>query len=147
MKFSEAKTGRVYIIRLEDGEILHEKIESFAKEKNITAAFLQLVGGIDKNSKLIVGPEDGRAATIVPMELSVDDVREVTGTGTLFPDDNGQPVLHVHIACGRNNHTITGCVRNGVIVWHVLEVVLIELLNCTARRMPDKETGFKLLQP
>ena len=32
MKYSEAKQGRTFIIRLEDGDILHEKIEEFARE-------------------------------------------------------------------------------------------------------------------
>ena len=27
MKYSEAKPGRIFIIRLEDGEIIHEEIE------------------------------------------------------------------------------------------------------------------------
>ena len=29
MKYSEAKQGRVFIIRLEDGDVLHESIEAF----------------------------------------------------------------------------------------------------------------------
>ena len=31
MKYSEAKPGRIFVIRLEDGDIVHEAIESFAK--------------------------------------------------------------------------------------------------------------------
>jgi predicted DNA-binding protein with PD1-like motif len=30
MKYSEAKPGRIFVIRLEDGEIVHEVIEAFA---------------------------------------------------------------------------------------------------------------------
>jgi predicted DNA-binding protein with PD1-like motif len=51
------------------------------------------------------------------------------------------------MACGREENTVTGCVRNGVKVWHVMEVILVELLGSEARRMPDKATGFKLLIP
>lgn len=147
MKYSEAKQGRVFVIRLEDGDIIHEKIEAFAKEKNIRAAVLTIVGGIDKGSRLIVGPEDGRASKITPMELVLDDVYEVTGNGTIFPDDSGEPVLHMHIACGRENHSVTGCIRLGVKCWHVLEVMLIELTGNTATRQKDLATGFKLLCP
>jgi len=32
-------------------------------------------------------------------------------------------------------------------IWQVCEVILIELLNTSARRVPDPETGFELLQP
>ena len=147
MKYSEAKQGRTFIIRLEDGEIIHQEIENFARAHSINAAHLQILGGIDINSRLVVGPEDGRAKKIVPTEYKIENVHEVTGTGTLFPDENGEPTLHMHIACGRNGKTITGCIRNGVKTWHILEVVIIELIGSTARRLFDETTGFKLLQP
>jgi predicted DNA-binding protein with PD1-like motif len=148
MKFSQAKLGRVFVIRLEDGDILHEAIEAFAKANGIRAATVTAVGGVDKGSKLVVGPEgDGRVSPVIPMELTLTDVREATGTGTLFPDEDGNLILHMHLACGRNDHTITGCVRHGVRVWHVLEVILTELVDSTAVRALDPVTGFKLMTP
>ena len=147
MKYSEAKQGRVFVVRLEDGDILHEEIEKFAREKNINAASLIAVGGVDKGSKLVVGPEDGRAENVKPMIQTIDNVCEIAGTGTIFPDDEGTPVLHMHIACGRKDKTITGCVRTGVKIWHILEVVIYEITETTATRSFDKATGFKLLQP
>ena len=147
MKYSEAKQGRVFVIRLEDGDILHESVEKFAREKSIHTATVTAVGGIDKGSRLIVGPDDGRSNKIVPMEHVLFDVYEVTGCGTIFPDEDGNPVLHMHLACGRREHTITGCVRAGVKVWHVLEVIITELTDCTASRRLDAATGFRLLCP
>ncbi len=147
MKYSEAKQGRTFIIRLEDGEIIHETLEKFAKDKSIKTAYVQILGGVDSDSRLVVGPYDGRAESIKPMEHKLLNVHEVTGTGTIFPDDTGLPVLHLHIACGRNDSTITGCIRNGVKTWQVLEIIMVELLDCTAVRLYDKITGFKLLQP
>ena len=147
MKFSEAKQGRTFVIRLEDGEIFHEEIERFAREHGIERAFLNVVGGADKASRLVVGPEDGRSLPINPMVHELYDVHEVTGTGTLFPDDAGNPVVHLHMACGREENTVTGCARSGVKVWQVMEVILVELLDTSARRMPDRATGFKLLIP
>jgi predicted DNA-binding protein with PD1-like motif len=147
MKSSEAKLGRVFVIRLEDGDILHESIERFAVAHGIRAASLVAVGGADAGSRLVVGPRDGRAAAIEPMEHVLDNVAEVTGTGTLFPDESGHPILHMHLACGREDRTVTGCVRRGVKVWQVLEVVLAELTDCPAARRHDPVTGFALLQP
>jgi len=40
-----------------------------------------------------------------------------------------------------------GCVRNGVKVWHVLEVIIFELTGTTASRIKDPLTGFELLIP
>ena len=147
MKYSEATAGRIFVLRLEDGEILHEEIEGFARKMGISAAALIVLGGADDGSRLIVGPEAGRAEKITPMSRLLDSVHEATGTGTLFPDDEGNPVLHMHIACGREKETMTGCVREGVRVWHVMEVILFELTGSSATRRPDPETGFKLLVP
>ena len=147
MKYSEAKQGRIFVIRLEDGDIVHEEIERFVREKSIRAAGLIIVGGADQESKFVVGPEEGRATPVVPMEHVLDEVHEIAGVGTLFPDDEGNPVLHMHMASGRKSSTITGCIREGVRVWHVMEVILFELADTTGIRTHDSETGFKLLQP
>lgn len=147
MLYSEAKQGRTFVVRLEDGEIVHETLETFAREQEIQRAALIILGGADKSSRLIVGPQKGRSHPIMPMEHELYETHEITGTGTLFPDEEGNPVLHLHMACGREENTVTGCIRKGVKVWHIMEVVLFELTNSTAERRPDPITGFKLLAP
>jgi predicted DNA-binding protein with PD1-like motif len=81
------------------------------------------------------------------METVLDNVHEIAAVGTIFPDSSNKPILHMHAACGRNTDTVTGCVRRGVKVWQVLEVVIQELLNTTAHRELEPATGFELLQP
>lgn len=147
MKYSRAKAGRVFVIRLEDGDIVHEAVEELARAENVRCGVLIAVGGADQGSRLVVGPEDGRADVIRPMRHVLGDVHEIAGTGTLFPDDAGEPVLHMHMTCGREDKAVTGCIRSGVRVWQVMELVLYELLDTDARRLPDPATGFKLLQP
>ena len=147
MKYSQASQGRIFILRLEDGDILHETIEAFAREQSIEAAALIAVGGADEGSRLVVGPEEGRSKPVVPMEHILDGVHEIAGVGTIFPDQNDRPVLHMHVACGREDNAKAGCVRRGVKTWHVMEVILIELTDTAARRLPDAGTGFELLVP
>ncbi|RKX60002.1 MAG: DUF296 domain-containing protein [Thermodesulfobacteriota bacterium] len=147
MRYSQAKQGRIFIVRLEDGDIVHEEIEKFSREKSIKAAALIILGGADKGSKLIVGPEHGRREPIIPMEHILDNVHEIAGTGTIFPDEKGKPVLHMHIACGRKTSSVTGCVRKGVKVWHIMEVILFELVDTTAVRAFEPTTEFELLKP
>lgn len=147
MKYSMAKQGRVFIMRLEDGEILHEVIEQFAAEQDIAAAALVILGGAHTGSRLVVGPEDGDSRPVHPMEQMLDNVHEIAGVGTIFPDESGNPVLHAHIASGRLASTVTGCVRRGVRVWQVAEVILFELRETRAVRIPDPELGFSLLSP
>lgn len=147
MKFSEARQGRVFILRLEDGEIVHEIIEQFAKDHHIKAASVIIVGGADDGSQLVVGPAEDRGLPLQPMQLALKNAHEISGTGTLFCDDEGTPLLHMHMACGRNHESVTGCIRAGVKVWHVMEAVIHELIGTEARRLHEEPLGLKLLNP
>ena len=74
MRCSEATIGRVCVIRLEDGEILHETIERLASGHGIAAATVIAVGGADTGSSLIVGPADGfgsRAPLTFPFACAI----------------------------------------------------------------------------
>jgi predicted DNA-binding protein with PD1-like motif len=147
MKFTSATPGRIFILHLEDGEILHETVEAFAREQGIRSAALIVLGGADEGSRLVVGPQEARSSPIVPMERVLDGTCESTGVGTIFPNAEGKPVLHMHIACGRKDETVTGCVRRGVKVWQVMELILWELTGTDAKRILESATGFELLQP
>jgi predicted DNA-binding protein with PD1-like motif len=52
----------------------------------------------------------------------------------------------MHASFGRNDKAVTGCVRMGVDVWQVGEMVILELATAAAKRVKDKETGFELLE-
>ncbi len=145
MKVTSARMGRAFVVKLEDGEILHECIEAVARENDIRHAACFFLGGADTGSRLIVGPADARAATIKPMQTTLPNVFESAAVGTIFPDESGRPVVHMHAACGREEETRTGCVRAGVKVWLTGEVVILELLDCSALRRRDPKTGFNLL--
>jgi predicted DNA-binding protein with PD1-like motif len=147
MRYSTATPGRIFIVRLEDGDILHESIEELARKEGIRAAALLMLGGADAGSKLVVGPEQPRVTPIVPMEHVLMGVHEMTGVGTIFPDAGGKPVLHMHMAGGRDDRAVAGCVRRGVIVWQVMEAVVWELTDTEAKRLLEPQTGFELLQP
>lgn len=147
MKYSQARQGRVFILRLEDGEVVHDEIEQFAKDQGIQAAALIILGGADDGSRLVVGPEQDRGLPLKPMERVLENAHEVAGTGTLFLDESGQPLIHMHMACGRKGQTTTGCIRQGVKVWHIMEVIVFELLDTAAKRVKEEPLGLKFLQP
>ena len=52
----------------------------------------------------------------------------------------------MHAACGRRDQTTSGCIREGIVAWQVLEIILLELVGLSASRVPDEATGFRLLQ-
>jgi predicted DNA-binding protein with PD1-like motif len=145
MKASEGRIGRVFVIRLEDGDIVPDCIERFSEEKGISVGHVVLVGGIG-GGEIVVGP---RHSDIMPPEamlLPVDGAHEVAGVGVLAPDEQGRPVLHIHGALGRSGKTMTGCLRPGVTTWLVGEVVIYEILDVKAARLPDDASGFNLLE-
>ena len=145
MKYTTASLGRVLVVRLEDGDVVHECIEQAARAEGIGRAAVLLLGGADGGSRVVVGPEDGRADPIVPMERVLHDVHEAAGVGTLFPDEGGTPRLHLHAAFGRDDKVIAGCIRKGVKTWIVGEAIVIELLDSDAIRRLDPDSGFELL--
>lgn len=147
MKYPEATLGRVLVIRLDHGDVVHECVEEAARSVGIERAAVVFLGGAGKGSRLVVGPEDGAAAPVVPMEHLLRDVHEAAGVGTIFPDDAGRPVLHLHAAFGRGDEAVAGCIRRGVATWVVGEAIVFELAGNRARRVPDAELGFDLLQP
>lgn len=147
MQFSQAKPGRIFVLRLEDGEIVHEVIERFAQEQGIEAASVLILGGADEGSALVVGPEKDRQLPLQPMQTRLQNAHEVAGVGTLFGDENKVPLLHMHMAFGRGEKALVGCIRSGVKVWRVMEVIIAEFTDCSARRLLEEPLGLKLLRP
>jgi predicted DNA-binding protein with PD1-like motif len=74
-------------------------------------------------------------------------VHEIAGAGTIFPDETGKPVLHIHADCGRKGTAVAGCARRGVKVRRTVEVVIFELACPSARRVHDEAVGFSMLEP
>lgn len=146
MKVSEGRIGRVFVIRLEDGDVVPQCIERFAREQGVSVAQVIMVGGIG-GGQVVVGPRRSDRMPPEPMLLPVDGAHEVVGVGVLAPGEEGRPVLHVHGALGRSGATLTGCLRPGVTTWLVGEVILYEILGTTARRIQDETSGFALLEP
>ena len=145
MKASEGRIGRVFVIRLEDGDAVPECLEKFAKEKGISVGQVVLVGGIG-GGEVVVGPRRSDEMPPEPVLLPVDGAHEVAGVGVLAPDEDGKPVLHIHGALGRSGKTLTGCLRPGVTTWLVAEAVIYEILDIKATRVYDASSEFKLLE-
>lgn len=147
MKYAQLGLGRVFVLRLEDGDRLPETVESFAAEKGVKRAFVSAVGAV-AGGKVVVGPETPDAPDGVrPMIHDVCGVHEGVMVGTIFPTVDGRPELHMHAALGRGGGATAGCVRTGLDVWKVLEVVIMELTGEGPVRRLDPATGFVLLEP
>lgn len=146
MKACEGQMGRVFIIRLEDGDVVPGCVERFAEENGVSVGQVILVGGIG-GGEIVVGPQRSEEMPPQPMLLPIDGAHEVLGVGILAPDEDGKPILHIHAALGRSGQTMSGCLRPGVTTWLVGEVILYEILGVKVARVRDEESGFSLLEP
>lgn len=146
MQFTEAKLGRVFVLRLHDGDHLPDTLETFAKEHNVTSALCFLIGGAKNKGHVVVGPKDGDAMPPEPVVTFLKGVHEICGVGTIFLNEEQTPVLHMHASFGRGEKTVTGCVRMGIDVWQIGEVIMLELAGGSAYRAKDEKTGFEFLE-
>jgi len=146
LDFTEGKVGRIFILRLKQDETLHEVVEEFAAEKKVLSALCFFLGGAEEKSKVVVGPKNGHGCTIDPIVTLLKGVHEAVGVGTIFANDEGKPKLHMHASFGRNDNAITGCVRKGIDIWLIGEVVILELTGSSARREKNKDSSFEVLE-
>ncbi len=145
MRISEGHLGRVFVIRLEDGDVIPDCIERLAREKKIAVGQVLMIGGIGAG-QVVAGPRHSQEMPPDPMLIPVDGAHEVVGIGLITPNEQGQPVMHAHAALGRAGRTTTGCLRPGVTTWVVGEVIICEILGIDAIRARDPQTGFELLR-
>lgn len=145
MKSSEGQLGRVFVIRLENGDKVPDCIEQFAAEKGIYTGHVIMVGGVDRG-EIVVGPSNSKSIPPKAVSWPLDAAHEIMGLGLLAPDEGGKPMLHMHASMGRGNKTLTGCTRPGIFTWLVGEVIIYEICGTSARRKKDKKSGFVLLE-
>ena len=147
MKFSEASLDRVFVIRLEDRDLLPSVLESFAEDQGVLCGMCFLVGGVQEGGKIVMGPEMPLQHPVIPILHQLTGIHEVLAVGMLFPGEDGKPRLHMHAALGRAGESRTGCIRPGIETWQVGEVILLEISGTAAFRKKDRDTGFELLEP
>ena len=146
VKYTKARRGRTFILKLEDGDRIPEVIEKFAEAEEINSALVFFLGGVDETSRVVVGPEDREEQNeIIPQIKDLPRISEAVGLGTIFSSEQNSPRLHLHSAFGSQNETITGCTREGVSIWLIAEIIVLELVNHEAHRKIDPATGFELL--
>ncbi len=146
MQYSEGKMGRVFVLRMEEGDRLPDTLESFASEKGIEAATVLYLGGAADGSRVVVGPEMNRGDQVIPMTHAFTGNQEILALGTLFRNEEDRPVLHMHAGIGREGHATIGCTRTGVPVWLVAEAVILEIVGTGALRKKNPQTGMELLE-
>jgi uncharacterized protein len=143
MNYEASLPGRIFTIRLSENDPVYDSIKTIARKENVKRAVLWMIGGV-KNGRVVVGAELDDERPIKPMQVYFPDSREVVGVGTLFPDESGEPSLHIHASLGKTGTSITGCPRLSLDCWLITEIIMQEISSGTAIRKAD-ENGFHLL--
>ncbi|MDA8333466.1 MAG: DUF296 domain-containing protein [Peptococcaceae bacterium] len=142
MQYREGRTGRVFVLKIGHGEDLLECVKEVVVVEKVEGGVLFLLGGLDSAS-VVVGPKR-KEIPPEPEWRSVQDGRELLGTGTVFWEDR-EPSIHLHASAGRGDTVLTGCVREKAAVYLVGEVILLEILGTGARRQLDADLGLHVL--
>ena len=143
MQYTNAKLGRIFLLKFRDDDVLLDELDRFARKEKLKAATLIFLGALRKGD-LVTGP----IKPVIPPEpnwVGFDNGWEVMGMGTIFTNRKG-PQIHIHAAMGKNNNTLTGCVRKKTKVFLVIEAVVFELEGVKATKELDPKTGLNLLR-
>ena len=90
MQYTEGRMGRVFVLRLEDGERLNDTLEAFARDHHLAHALAFYLGGSATGSQVVVGPDAKRPDAVVPLVHMLNGSQEVLALGTLIPDEAGR---------------------------------------------------------
>jgi len=143
MKYQTGSTGRIFVVRFEDGDDLLEGLARIARTEEIRSATFHLLGGI-REGRYVAGPARDEFPP-EPVWQSLTEPNEFLGFGTIFWQDD-EPKVHFHAAFGHGNETRVGCLRENSGAFLVVEAVITEILGLNARRVLDPKSKMILLE-
>ncbi len=143
MNYQVGKPGRMVVARLEEGDPVYESIETICSDETIKSAVFWVIGGV-KNVAVVTGPIDQDARPISVVTERLENVQEILGSGTVFPNGEDLPKVHMHASLGHDSHTVTGCPRVNLDSWLITEIVIQEITGIEAKRLKNS-SGYELL--
>jgi len=137
MQYTEGQIGRIFVVRIDDGEDMLVSLRQFVLDKGIQSGSITFLGAL-MNGRMVTGPEEP-VIPPVPHFVMFDGGWEVFGVGTIYPGEGG-PHIHYHASVGRSGHALTGCLREKATTYLIIEVVIMEFTGLKARREFDQKT-------
>jgi predicted DNA-binding protein with PD1-like motif len=141
MQYSEGRTGRVFTVRIDNGEDFIMEIQRFVAAMNIQNGMIHFLGAV-REAKMVTGPKE----PVIPPVPRMEDLFggwELFGFATIYPGEDG-PAVHIHAAAGRGIRSLTGCIRERAVVYLIIEAIVTEFVDISARRLTDEGTGVSL---
>jgi predicted DNA-binding protein with PD1-like motif len=141
MQYSEGQLGRIFVVRIDNGEDMLISLRRFVHDKGIQAGSIHFLGAL-MNGRMVTGPEEP-VIPPVPHFVMFEGGWEVFGVGTIYPAEGG-PHIHYHASVGRSGHALTGCLREKATTYLVIEAVIMEFTGLNARHEFDQKTQTNL---
>jgi hypothetical protein len=141
MQFTEGQIGRVFVVRIDDGEDMLVSLRQFILDKNIQAGSIHFLGAL-MSGRMVTGPEEP-VIPPVPHFVMFEGGWEIFGVGTIYPGEGG-PHIHYHASVGRSGHALTGCLREKAVTYLIVEAVIMEFTGLSARREFDEKMQLNL---
>lgn len=141
MQYTEGQLGRVFVVRIDDGEDMLVSLREFIIDKDIQSGSITFLGAL-MNGRMVTGPEEP-VIPPVPHFVMFEGGWEVFGIGTIYPGEGG-PHIHYHASVGRSGHALTGCLREKATTYLIIEAVILEFTGLKARREFDHKTQLHL---
>ena len=141
MQYTEGQLGRVFVVRIDDGEDMLVSLRQFILDKGILGGSILFLGAL-MNGRMVTGPEEP-VIPPTPHFVMFEGGWEVFGIGTIFMGDAG-PHIHYHASVGRSGHALTGCLREKATTYLIVEAVILEFTGLSARREFDKKMQVHL---
>jgi predicted DNA-binding protein with PD1-like motif len=141
MQYTEGQIGRVFVVRIDDGEDMLLSLRQFIVDKDIQTGSIHFLGAL-MNGRMVTGPEEP-VIPPVPHFVMFEGGWEIFGIGTIYPGEGG-PHIHYHASVGRSGHALTGCLREKAITYLIVEAVIMEFTGLSARREFDEKMQLHL---
>jgi len=141
MQYTEGQLGRVFVVRIDDGEDMLVSLHQFIGDKGILAGSILFLGAL-MNGRMVTGPEEP-VIPPVPHFVMFEGGWEVFGVGTIYPGEGG-PHIHYHASVGRAGHALTGCLREKATTYLIVEVIILEFTGLSARREFDEKSQIHM---
>jgi predicted DNA-binding protein with PD1-like motif len=141
MQYTEGQLGRVFVVRIDDGEDMLVSLREFVIDKGIQSGSITFLGAL-MNGRMVTGPEEP-VIPPVPHFVMFEGGWEVFGVGTIYSGEGG-PHIHYHASVGRSGHALTGCLREKATTYLIIEAVIMEFTGLKARREFDQKTQLHL---
>jgi uncharacterized protein len=141
MQYTEGQLGRVFIVRIDDGEDMLVSLRQFILDKGIHTGSILFLGAL-MSGRMVTGPEEP-VIPPTPHFVMFEGGWEIFGLGTIYMGEAG-PHIHYHASVGRSGHALTGCLREKATTYLIVEAVIQEFTGLSARREFDKKMQVHL---